>query len=122
MDSIVFLTSLAARFALSRASLLFARLARDSSRFSRALAAASSSPVFCSKRFTLLTRTFAGRPGRFVGDRFVIAADPAPDVVAAERAAGVPLRLEDAASGDLIAFLHDALDAADTRSGKEAAN
>ena len=81
----VFLTSLAARFALSRASLVFARLARDSSRFSRALAAASSSPVFRSKRFTLLTRTFAGRPERFVEDRFVIAADRAPDVVAAPR-------------------------------------
>jgi len=30
--------------------------------------------------------------------------------------------LEDAAGGDLIAFLRDALDAADTRNGKEAAN
>ena len=30
--------------------------------------------------------------------------------------------LEDAAGGDLVAFLRDALEAADTRNGKEAAN
>src|SRR3954453_20831171 len=86
MDSIVFLTSLAARFALSRASLLFARLARDSSSFSRALAAASSSAVSRIKRFTLLTRALDGRPEPFAEVRFVIAADPAPDVEGVPRA------------------------------------
>src|SRR3954447_26025218 len=69
MDSIVFLTSLAARFAFSRASLLLARLARD---LSCSLAAASSSRVFPSKRFTLFTRTLVRRPKRFAEDRSVM--------------------------------------------------
>src|SRR3954465_14938533 len=86
MDSIVFLTSLAARFAFSRASLLLARLARDLSCFSKSLAAASSSRVFRNKRFTLFTRTLVGRTERSREDRSVIAADPAPDVAAALRA------------------------------------
>jgi hypothetical protein len=40
----------------------------------------------------------------------------------ASRAVISEQELEDAAGGDLVAFLRDALEAADTRNGKEAAN